>query len=187
LAIELVVDMSSSNSTSDPKGLRITESAEVLRWLGEYGRPADRVGVVQFSDNTVTTLPLTPVAAAAKTASIATAPDPSVANGGTDIAGAITAGVQNLAAVPPGTRKVLVLFTDGASSSLDGIPSALAAAAGIHVALVALDHDGTFAQTSDFWRSQEMHDIEHVRSAHRGAIARPIGEIIVNEAGQRLG
>jgi hypothetical protein len=186
IAIELVVDQSGSNSTSDPQGLRNSESAEVIRWLGRHGRPADRVGAVQFSDRPVTTLPLTPVAEAAGRARSVTAPDPRVAGGGTDIASALALGVSNLAEAPSGSRRMLILFTDGASDAESSIAPVLATAAGIDVVMIALDADGTYTDAKAFWEALPLRGITRVESADRGTVARPIAQAILRETGQRL-
>ncbi len=186
LAIELVIDQSGSNSTSDPQGLRIRESAEVLRWLGRFVRPTDQVGVVQFSSHAVTTLPLMPVAPAARLARSATAPDPRVAGGGTDIATALALGVSNLADAPAQSRRMIILFTDGASDTRNSIAPVLARASGIDVFMIALDADGTFDQASTFWHSLPLRGITRMQSADRGSVARPIAKAILNETGQHL-
>jgi von Willebrand factor type A domain len=190
LAIELVIDQSGSNSSSDPHNLRITESAEVLRWLGRYTRPVDRVGVVQFSDRPVATLPLTPVRQAARKAQAATAADGRVANGGTDIGSAIARGVSKLGGAPAGSRRMLILFTDGASDAgvEASIPPAVAHARanGINVFMVALDADGTYDRSAQFWKSQHLSGIKRIHSARRGTVARPIAEAVLKETGQHL-
>jgi von Willebrand factor type A domain len=186
LAIELVIDQSSSNSTSDPHDLRVTESAEVLRWLGRYGRRADRVGVVQFSSTPVTTLPLTPVRIAAGRAGSVTAPDPTVAGGGTDIASALSLAVSNLTAAPASSRRMIVLFTDGASNTQDSVRPVLAQASGVDAFMIALNADGTYDRASGFWKSLPLRGITRIDSATRGAVARPIARAILGETGQRL-
>lgn len=186
LSIELVIDQSGSNSSSDPHGLRITESAEVLRWLGRYARPSDRVGVVQFSSKPVTTLPLSQVRRAAREARAVTAADPRVAGGGTDIASALSLGLSNLASMPAGSRRMLILFTDGASDTESAIPSVLAQASGIDVFMVALDADGTYDHSAHFWESLRLSGISRIHSASRGTVARPIAQAILKETGQHL-
>lgn len=185
LAIELVIDQSGSNSSSDPQNLRITESAEVLRWLGRYNRPADRVGVVQFSSQPMTTLALTPVRQAARRAQAATA---GVAGGGTDIGSALERGVSNLGGAPAGSRRMLILFTDGASDAEASIPPAVAHARanGINVFMVALDADGTYDQSAQFWKGLHLSGIKRIHSARRGTVARPIAEAVLKETGQHL-
>jgi hypothetical protein len=162
LAIQLVLDESGSNSTSDPQGLRNSESAEVIRWLGRHGRPADRLGVVQFADWPVTTLPLMPVRQAAGRAGSVTAPDARVAGGSTDIASALALAVANLAEAPPRSRRLILLFSDGLSDAQDSIVPVLAEAGGIHVRLIALDADGTYAGTKGFWEALPLHGITRI-------------------------
>jgi hypothetical protein len=187
LALELIIDQSGSNAHTDPHGLRVIESAEVLRWLGRYGGPSDRVGVVQFSGSPVTTLPLTPVHDAAAVAASATAPDPTIAGGGTDIASAIGLGVANLANAPQGSRRMIVLFTDGASDRSDAVASVLAHTGGVAVFMVALDADNTFGRSRAFWSSLPLQGLTRIHSARRGAVAKPIAAAIAHELGQRLG
>jgi Mg-chelatase subunit ChlD len=186
LAIELVIDQSGSNSTSDPHNLRVSESAEVLRWLARYARPTDRIGVVQFSSTPVTTLPLTRVQEAARKAGAVTTPDPRVAGGGTDIASALALGISNLASATPRSRRMLILFTDGASDTETSIPPMLARATGINVFMVALDADGTYDQSAHFWEDLHLSGISRIHSANRGTVARPIAEAVLKETGQHL-
>lgn len=186
LAIQLVIDESGSNSTSDPHGLRNSESAEVIRWIGRHGRSADRLGVVQFADLPVTTLPLMPVRQAAGRAGSVTAPDPRVAGGGTDIASALALAVSNLAEAPPRSRRLILLFTDGLSDAEDSIVPVLAEAGEIRVQLIALDADGSYTNTKAFWEALRLHGITRIESADRGAVARPIAQAILRETGQRL-
>jgi hypothetical protein len=188
LAIELVIDQSSSNSSSDPHDLRISEGAEVLRWLGRHNRPTDRVGVMQFSDQPVATLPLTPVRQAAQKAQAATAADARVANGGTDIGSALALGAATLRGAPAGSRRMLILFTDGASDAEASIPPAVARARanGINVFMVALDADGTYDHSAQFWKGLHLSGIKRIHSARRGTVARPIAEAVLKETGQRL-
>jgi hypothetical protein len=186
LAIELVIDQSGSNATSDPHNLRVTESAEVIRWLARYGRPTDQIGVVQFSSTPFTTLPLTPVKEAARKAGAVTAPDRRVAGGGTNIASALELGVANLASVPRQSRRMMILFTDGASDTAASIPQVLARASGINVFMVALDADGTFDQSAPFWEALHMSGFSRIQSASRGTVARPIAEAVLKETGQHL-
>jgi uncharacterized protein with von Willebrand factor type A (vWA) domain len=181
-----VIDQSGSNSSSDPHGLRITESAEVLRWLGRYARPTDRVGVVQFSSEPVTTLPLTPIRGAARRARAATAPDARVAGGGTDIASALGLGVSNLAAAPIRSSRMIILFTDGASDAETSIAPVLARASGINVFMIALDADGTYDHSSAFWKSMPLAGITRIKSATRGTVAKPIAEAVLKETGQHF-
>lgn len=186
LAIELVIDQSGSNSTSDPHNLRVAESAEVLRWLARYARPTDRIGVVQFSSTPVTTLPLTRVGEAARKAGAVTTPDPRVAGGGTDIASALALGISNLSSASPRSRRMLVLFTDGASDTERSIPALLAGASGINIFMIALDADGTYDQSARFWEGLHLSGISRIHSASRGTVARPIAEAVLKETGQHL-
>jgi hypothetical protein len=186
LAIELVIDQSGSNSTSDPHNLRVTESAEVLRWLGRYDRQTDRVGVVQFSSEPVATLSLEPVTKAAIDASAATKPDPRVAGGGTNISSALRLGISELASAPAGSRRMLVLFTDGAGDTEKSISSVLAGASGINLFMIALDADGTFDRSAPFWEGLRLSGINRVRKASRGTVARPIAQAVLKETGQHL-
>jgi hypothetical protein len=186
LAIQLVIDESGSNATSDPRGLRNSESAEVIRWLSRHGRPADHLGVVQFATEPLTTLPLMPVRHGVSRARSATAPDMRVAGGGTNIASALALALSNLAEAPAQSRRMIILFTDGASDTEGSIAPVLAEASGIDVVMIALDADGTYTQSREFWEALPLRGITRVESAGRGAVARPIAEAILNETGQRL-
>lgn len=183
LDVVFVIDESSSTGTSDPHGRRSSETAAAIRWLARYQRPGDRVGVVQFAGSPLVTLPLTRLSAAGGRAGTATAPR---IGGSTDIGDGLRA-ANGLLAADPGRRRVIILFTDGASDVESSITTSLDRSPADAVYLVALDADGTYGSVSSFWDGQRrLTRIVRMTHASRGAIARPIAQDVLDQTGQRL-
>lgn len=188
LLVELVIDESGSNAKTDPHGVRSTAAAEFLRWMGRNGRAGDRVGVIQFAKGTIASLPLAPVGAAAARADASTTPDPSLDPTGTDIPAALALAVRKLGDEPPGGRRLIVLFTDGASDTPAAITPIVADAhsRSIHIDLIALDGNGSFEKVQPFWDALRLTHSERITGARAETIARSIAVTVTRETGQRL-
>ncbi|HKJ09006.1 MAG TPA: vWA domain-containing protein [Gammaproteobacteria bacterium] len=110
VAVVLLMDSSGSMLRTDPHRLRVPAAKLLMALLS----PADRVGLISFSDNGYPVLPLTPAGLRHKKRLFGAADKVSSKGAYTNLYAALAQGqlmLQNEA--PAGMRKILVLMSDG--------------------------------------------------------------------------
>lgn len=184
-----VIDQSSSMADADPHSLRATAVGAVADWLGRYGQPGDRLGVVWFAD---TTLTFPPVPARGDPASLqVAAQDPGSSVGGsTNMVKALEDAAALLRTCPSGSRPSMVIISDGVVDATTPLRELLdQAPSGTRVHLVAMDVDGAYsAGAYQLWESPAvgLASVQRVAAVDAKGVTDPAAFILGQETGQHV-
>lgn len=109
VAVVLVIDGSGSVRSVDKLGMRVG----AVRLLISRLAPGDQVGVVTFNTKANTVMPLEAVSSKKEAARLAAKIKKLPAKGDTDIGAGLARALDLLETARPGSRKIIVLLTDG--------------------------------------------------------------------------
>ena len=179
--IIVVIDESSSMTTSDPSGLRARAIDETVRFLVSFGLPGDEIGGGWFADTSSYADPVV----VSKAASTWVPPN---LGGSTNMTGALAdvAPVLERCTAQP----VLLLVTDGQADDLEVVRQRIhALPPDVRIHLVAMNVDGGYVSVAPFWEDPSLgiDSVERIDEVRPVAVARAVADILERETGQQIG
>ena len=181
----VVIDESSSMSSSDSLGTRADAVRATAEFLAAYGLDGDRIGETWFADQA----DVTP--AVATNAFVPSTLKHSVGSG-TRIAAALQATSDAMATSCGSAQPVIILVSDGQASSqpeFDQIRTFLTGpAADVHVHLVAMNENQAFEPVRAFWQDPTIgiDSITAVSGFGSDEVAAAVAAILTTETGQQV-